>query len=173
MTDQRTYKIKKAFIIAFSADVILLSLLLLLSVFFRGSAGERIVIAVITVPAFLFLLEAASRKILSGNQGIMIRKFFRERELLWDDITHVGAVILRKRVYLLLTTLKGVYILSNAYGDFHGFLRGITNHINKEKIDEDILKLVESPINKISDIVSAWFGAAILVAIIILKLITH
>jgi len=170
---QKTYKIKKAFIIALAVDVILLTLLLLLSLFFGGSAGESIVIAVITVPACLFLLEAASRKVLTGNQGIMLRKFFRKRELLWGDITQVGTVILRKRVYLLLTTIKGFHILSNAYADFHGFLREIMDHISGDKIDKDILKMIENPINKISDIVSAWFGAVFLVAIMVLKLITH
>ena len=167
---QKTYKIKKAFLVALSADVILLFLLLLLSLFLKGSAVEKVVLVVIFISVLLVFLEFMSRKVLTGDQGILIRKYLRERNLLWEDITQVGTVVMRKRVYLLLTTTKGFHILTNAYEEFSDLLQEIAGHVDREKVDDDVRNLLEHPIKKISDTVSAWFAAAVLVIIIILKL---
>lgn len=48
----------------------------------------------------------------------------------------------------------------------------MTDHIDKEKIEKDVLDQIERPVNASSDIIKVWFGAAVLVAIIILKLTT-
>ncbi|MCX5853197.1 MAG: hypothetical protein NTZ24_01175 [Deltaproteobacteria bacterium] len=169
---RKTFKIKKAFLVAFSVDVVLLCLLLLLSLFFKGSSLERLVLAVIFITALLIFLESLSRKVLTGDQGILIRKFLRDKKLLWEDITQVGTVVMRKRVYLLLTTTKGFHILTNAYGEFPGLLREIADHVERERIDDEVRNQIDHPVKKISDIVSACFAAAVLVAIIVFKIIT-
>ncbi len=167
---QKTYKIKKSFLIALSAVVVLLFLLLLLSLFFKGSSVEKVVLAVIFISVLLVFLEFMSRKVLTEDQGILIRKFLREKKLLWEDITQVGIVVMRKRVYILLTTIKGFHILTNAYEGFPDLLQGIASHVDKDKMDEEVWNLLEHPIEKISDTVSTWFAAAVLIIIIILKL---
>jgi len=167
---QKTYKIKKSFLIALSAVVVLLFLLLLLSLFFKGSSVEKVVLAVIFISVLLVFLEFMSRKVLTEDHGILIRKFLREKKLLWEDITQVGIVVMRKRVYILLTTIKGFHILTNAYEGFPDLLQGIASHVDKDKMDEEVWNLLEHPIEKISDTVSTWFAAAVLVIIIILKL---
>lgn len=169
---RRTYKIKKKLLIALAADIILLLVLLSLSLFFKSQTSERIVVVLITIAALLVFFEAASRKILEGDHGILLRKFFREREILWQDITQVGIVVLRKKVYLLLTTIKGFYIVSNSYENFQLLLRDLAGHVEREKMDDDVLKQIEHPINTASDIAKMWFGAAVLVAIIVLKIIS-
>jgi hypothetical protein len=168
---QKIYRIKKAFLVAFSTDVFLLFLLLLLSIFITGSAIERVVLTLIFITVLLIFLESMSRKVLTGDQGILIRKFLREKELLWSDITQVGMVVLRKRVYLLLTTVKGFHILTNAYSEFPSLLREIVDHVEKEKVDEEVRSQIEHPIKKISYIILMWFAAAVLIAIIAFKLI--
>lgn len=169
---QKTYRIKKALIIALTVDVILLFILFLCSLF-RGSPVERTVLPVIFVIVLIILLESMFRKVLTGDQGILIRKFFREKELLWEDITQAGIVALRKRVYLLLTTVKGFHILTNAFEEFPGLLREITLHLDQEKVDEEVRSQIEKPTKKNSDVVSAWLGAAVLIVIIVLKVMPH
>lgn len=169
---QKTYKIKKAFLVALSADVILLFLLFGLSLFFKGGAVDRIVLAVISITALLILIEVVSRKILTGDQGILIGKFFKRRELRWEDITHVGILVMRKRVYILLTTTRGFHIISNAYEEYSRLLGEIAGHVDKERIEEDACDQIEHPVNRMTDIFSAWFAATLLVALIAFKLIT-
>jgi hypothetical protein len=170
---QKTYKIKKSFLVALSAVVILLFLLLLLSLFFKGSSIEKGVLSAIFIAVLLIFLEFSSRKVLTEDQGILIRKFLREKKLLWEDITQVGTVVMRKRVYILLTTIKGFQILTNAYEKFPDLLQGITSHVEREKVDEEVRNLIEHPIEKITDTVSTWFAAAVLVVIIVLKLLNY
>jgi hypothetical protein len=169
---QSTYRIKRALLIALSADVFLLFLLFVLSIILKGSAVERLILTVICIIALLIFFESAYRKVLTGDQGILIRKYLKDRELLWEDITQVGIVVMKKRVYLLLTTLKGFHILTNAYGEFPNLLREIAVHVEREKVDEEVRSQIEHPVKKISDIISTWFAAAVLVAIIAFKLIT-
>jgi hypothetical protein len=169
---QNTYRINKAFLIALSAVTLLLLLLSLLSFFLRGSTLERFILTTIFIAVALILLEAVSRKVLTGDHGVLIKKFLKERELLWEDITQAGMVVFRKRVYLLLTTTKGFLILSNSYEGFSGLLRDIVDHVDKEKIDEEVRSQMENPIRKISDVVSMWIAATILIVIIAIKVMT-
>jgi len=100
----------------------------------------------------------------------MIRKVLRKKELRWGDVTHVGALILRKKSYLLLTTVKGFYILSNAYEKYSTLVGDFISHLDNEKVEEEVRKLHEHPIKNISDIVMTWFTAVVLMGIIIIKL---
>lgn len=169
---QRTYRIKKAFLVAFSAVVSLLFLLLLLSVFLKGSSLERMALTVIFITTLLVFLESVSRRILTGDQGLLIRKYLKNRELLWEDITQAGIVVMSKKVFLLLTTVKGFYILTSTYEEFSHLLQEIASHVEEEKVDEEVRSLILHPVKKIADVLSMWFAAAVLVAIIVFKLIT-
>ncbi|MCX5845538.1 MAG: hypothetical protein NTW12_04150 [Deltaproteobacteria bacterium] len=102
----------------------------------------------------------------------MITKFLRKKEFSWGDITHVGAMILRKKVYLLLTTVKGFYILSNAYENYSFLVRDVVDHIDKEMVEEDVRNQIEHPVKNISDIIMTWVTAMVLIGIITIKLVT-
>jgi len=169
---QNAYRIRKSFLVPFSIDVVLLFILLLLSVFVKGSSFERIVLVIIFVPVFLVLLELLSRRVSTGDDGITIRKFLRKKELRWEDVTHVGTVVLRKKVYLLLTTVKGFYILSNAYEKFSTLVRDIVDRIDAQKVEAEAKKQIEHPVKNVSDIISSWIMALVLAGIISTKLLS-
>jgi hypothetical protein len=164
-----TYKIKKSLLVPLGIDVLLFLLLLIISLFFKGSLTEQVVLFVIFVPLTLAFFEALSREVSMGDKGIVIRKFTRRKELSWGDITHVGIVIIRKKVYLLLTTLKGFYFISNTYESFYELVRHIIEHVGPEKVEEDVHTQMEHPIRSISDIVSSWFAAVVILVIIVMK----
>jgi hypothetical protein len=170
---QNIYRIKRSFVIPFSIDVFLLFLLLLLSLFLKGSSLEKNVLIIIFIPVLYVYIETLYRKVQTGDQGIIIRKVLRKKELPWENITHVGALILRKKVYLLLTTVKGFYILSNAYEKYSSLIDDIIIHIDKEKVEEEVRKQLEHPVKNISDIVMAWFTALVLLGIIAMKLFIY
>ena len=167
---QSVYKIRRSFVIPFFIDFLLLFILLLISYFLGGSKLERILVTAIFIPVLYVLFESAFRMVGTGDQGIMIRKFMRKKELKWEEITHIGALILRKRVYLLLTTVKGFYILSNAYERFSALVSDFVNHMDKEKVEDEVVKQIENPAKNVSDIVMTWFTALVLAGIISVKL---
>jgi hypothetical protein len=169
---QNVYRIRRAFLFPFFVDFILLFFLLLLSYFLGGSKLERILLTAIFIPVLYVLFESTFRMIQTGDQGIMIRKFMRKKELRWEDITHIGALILRKRVYILLTTVKGFYILSNAYERFSHLIGELAAHMDNEKVEEEVKRQIEHPARNMSDIIMTWFTAMVLAGIIIIKLFT-
>ena len=169
---QNVYRIRRSFLFPFFVDFILLFFLLLLSYFLVGSKLERILLTAIFIPVLYVLFESSFRMVQTGDQGIMIRKFMRKKELRWEDITHIGALILRKRVYILLTTVKGFYILSNAYEKFSTLVSELVGHMDSEKVEEEVRKQIEHPAKNMSDIIMTWFTAVVLAGIIITKLFT-
>jgi hypothetical protein len=167
---QNVYRIRRSFLVPFFVDFILLFFLLLLSYLQGGSNLERILLTAIFIPVLYVLFESSFRTVQTGDQGIMIRKFMRKKELRWEDITHIGALILRKRVYLLLTTVKGFYILSNAYEKFSALVSDLVSHMDNEKVEEEVKRQMEHPAKNMSDIIMTWFTAMFLAGIIIIKL---
>jgi hypothetical protein len=169
---RNVYSIRKSFLIPYSIVVFLFIALLFLSLFWKGYHLERVLLTIIIIPLLYVFLESLSRRVKTGDQGVMIVKLLRKKELSWQDITHIGAVILRKKVYLLLTTVKGFYILSYAYENFSTLVRDIVEHMDAEKVEEDVRKQVEHPVKNISDIIMTWLTAVILIGIITMKLFT-
>ena len=144
--------------------------LLVLALLLKGSGLERVLLAVITLITIAFFLMARDRRITITDQGIVVRKFFKVKEINRDDINHVGCLILRKRVYLLLTTTRGFIILSNAYENFSVLIRSIIEQVGPEKVEEEVRALRESPAKNPADMISLWFAVVVIFGLIILKL---
>ena len=146
MMTPNVYTIRKALLVPVVIDVVLLFALLLISFLGNGSATERFVLVVLFVPLFYFSIDMLYRKVTTSDQGMMIQKLFRKKNLLWGDINHEGHLVIRKKVYILLTTLKGFQIVSNAYANFPIFVKDIFTHMEKEKIEEQLAEQIENPV---------------------------
>ena len=168
---QRMYTIRRAFLIPFTLVVFLLFFLLLISMFFRGTLAEAIFLAVIFLISFLIFLEAKSRMVNVGDQGIRLKKFMRIKEVSWEDISYVGALTIRSKVYLLLTTVKGFLILSNAYEEFPGLVRDIVQHVSAERVEQEVRAQMERPVTNWGNVIAAWIATAVIAGIISAKLI--
>lgn len=164
------FKIRRDILVPFGISAGGLLCLWVLAMLGKGSAQERIFLTVITLIVVAFFLLAWDRRITLTDQGIMIRKFFRTKEIRRDEINHVGCLVLRKRVYLLLTTTKGFMILSNAYEDFSALSRALIAQVGPEKVEEEARAQAERPATKQADVISLWFAVVVISALIILKL---
>ncbi len=166
---QRIYKIRKALQIPLGIDVVLLLILLLMAFLWKGSTAERIALCVLFFPTLFFFIEILYRKITIDDSGIAIKKFLKLRELSWNDITHVGHLIIRKKVYILFTTVKGYHIISNAYEGFSNIVKDVLDHMAKEKVEDQLALQIEKPTRETSNVAAIWIAAVIMVAIIITK----
>jgi hypothetical protein len=169
---ETVYRIRRSFTIPLAIDVFLLVTLLALSLAWKGSGTERIFLTVFFVITLLILLEAMNRKVIITEGGIILKKLMKTKELLWSDITHVGSLSLRSKVFILLTTKKGFHILSNAYEPFASLVQNIISHLDTEKIEveEEARMQMDKPTKNISDLVAVWVAAVVLSGIIYLKL---
>ena len=68
---------------------------------------------------------------------MVIRRFWSEKALAWDEITHVGCLTLHRKVYLLLTTVKGFFIVSSVLEGFPALAEEIVAHVGSERVEED------------------------------------
>jgi len=169
---QHLYRIRKSFVIPLAIDVILLFILMAISWLFRGPSLEKAVITVFFLLTLFVLIEAARRAITIGDEGLKIKKFFKIKELLWTDLTHIGCLVLRSRVYILLTTTKGFHILSNAYEHFPRMIGDLLGHIPAETIEVEPEARAQggNPVRNIADLIAVWVAAVVLAGIICVKL---
>ncbi len=168
---QTTFKIKKAFLIPFIIIVVLIFLLFLISLF-KGQMLEKFILAISFVITLFIAVESMKRKITATNNGLKIEKFFRTKEFSWAEITQLGVVILRNKIYFILTTIKGFYFFSNLIENHALLIRAIVDKLDNERVEIEIKIYLENPIEQRSLIVMCWFGVLIITAFIILKLLS-
>lgn len=166
----RTYKVKKAFLIPFIITAALLAVLLLISLFY-GQPWENIILAVLCIVALLVAVEASEREFAVSEDSLGIRKFFRPKKFTWPEITHLGIVTLRNKVYFLLTTTRGFYIFSNLIENHERLLGDLAEKLGNEKVETEVTSYLENPLQRTSLIVLSWVAAVIIIAIIVMKLL--
>jgi hypothetical protein len=171
--DTSVYRIRKALRAPLVLDVILLLALILLSFFWRGTVPERVLLIVLFIPLLYLCLEANTRRVETQGENLRLTRLFRKRALTWPNITDVGVVMMRSKVYAVLTTTKGFHVLSNSYEDFYGLLRHIVDHVEKERVEKEVLNLLENPVENRMNILSAWAAAVFFCVIIFFKLFVN
>ncbi|MCX7981339.1 MAG: hypothetical protein N2572_00325 [Syntrophales bacterium] len=171
LMEKKIYRIRRAFVIPLGLDALLLLLLTLLSFLSTSPLYERAILVLLSTAVTVVFGESIERRV-TINGGLRLKKFMREKALEWSDITHVGALSLRSRVYVLLTTKKGFHILSNAYQDFGALVKDIIYHLPAERIEieEEVRRQGESPTQNKSDLFAAWLAAIVLLSIIGFKM---
>ncbi|MBW2651020.1 MAG: hypothetical protein JRC66_08470 [Deltaproteobacteria bacterium] len=150
-----------------------MTVVFLLRLFDSGLSPEAIVLSIIFIPVLYIFLESAARRTTIGDDGVKIKKLFREKQLLWEHITNVDVMTLHKKVYLLLTTTRGfhAFALANSHGDFTSLVKDVVRHVDQEKVEEGVRNVIEHPVKRMSDIVSAWVAFVILLGAIVLKIV--
>jgi hypothetical protein len=164
----QVYKIRKAFRFPFMAVTVLL-----FSLFLTGMASgefwERILTGALFAAALVVAIEASEREFRTSETGLQIRKFFRTKNFVWAEITHLGTVLLRNKAYFLLTTTKGFYIFSNLLQDHTLLLQALAEKLGEEKVEAEIKQYIETPRERTSLIVLTWVALIILVAILLTR----
>lgn len=167
---QEIYRIRSAIIVPLIIAVSSLFVLLLLSFLFKSLPGETFALSAVFLLALYLLLEVFSRRVTLKSVGVLeIRKFLRKKELAWEEITQVGCVVMGKKIYALLTTTRGFYILSNSYERFSDLLGGLSRNLSEERVEKEIHDLIEHPLQNNKPVRLAWFTVIIVIAVVILR----
>ena len=155
----------------FITIVVLLFLLFLISLF-RGELWEKIILAVSFASTLLIAIEATRRKIVVTDEGLKIEKFFRTKEFVWTEITHLAIVNLSNKIYFLLTTTKGFYFFSNLLENHALLIRSLVDKLDDERVETEVKNYLDHPLERRSLLVMCWFAVLISTAFIILKLLS-
>ena len=167
---QRLYGVRRALLIPLGLDVVLLFGLLTNALFLNGETAEKLVFALFFVPTLALFLVSYRRRVAVAERGLVIRRLWGEKALAWDEITLVGCLTLHRKVYLLLTTVKGFFIVSNALEGFPTLAEEIVTHVGAERVEEDCRLQAGRAVTGLATIAPAWIAAAAMIGIIFLKL---
>lgn len=158
-------------LIPLGLDVVLLFGLLTTALLLNGERTETLVFAVFFVPALAIFLALCRRRVAVAEGGLVIRRVWGEKVLSWDEITHVGCLTLHRKIYLLLTTVKGFFILSSLLEGFPALAEEIVTHVGSERVEEECRPQAGRAVTGIAAIAPAWIAAVALTGIILLKLV--
>ena len=167
---ENVFKIRRAFLIPLIAIVVLLFFLFLIGLINNNTRGWEI--AALTILFFASLaayVEMAKKEIVINEQGLKIKNVFRCKEFSWAEITHLAVVILKKKVYFLLTTTKGFYIFSNLLENHALLIRSLVDRLDEEKAEVEVKNYLNQPRERLSLIVMSWVAVGVIIAVIILK----
>lgn len=164
------YKIRRAIVIPLALSFLFLVVLLLRAWLFPSFPGERIVLTAIFLSVGYLLMEVFARQASCGKDFLQLRKLMRNKELGWDEITHLGSLVMGTKVYLLLTTTKGFYILSNNYERFPDLLCRLVEKLHAERIGEEVRLLMANPLKNSQPVRSAWWMMVVMLVIMVLRL---
>ena len=165
---QNIYKVKKAFVIPFIVIVVLLFILFGLSLF-TGQVWEKFILAVLCVSSLAIGVEVVRREIVVNEEGLTLKKFFRVKNFTWTEITQLAVVVMKNKVYFLLTTTKGFYFFSNLIENHVVLIRFLQDKLGREKVEDEVISYLEHPTSRRSLIVMSWIAVIILCTIIVLK----
>lgn len=169
--DHQTYKIRLIFLLPLAIIVACLFLLTMVALFSPSTASEIVILPIMFFLSLIFFSENVTRKVAPGEQGIGFVKFFRRKELLWSDITHVAGLTLRGRPYLLLTTIKGFFFLSDNLGNFSELSSRIVSRVGREKVEQEVIDQLDRPGRFLFPLLFAWAAAALVFLLTLLRLI--
>ncbi len=164
------FTIKKALLIPVGLDAFLLLCLVLFSAFYRGSNLELTVFTVFFLPAAYLFLELLVRRISIDEEGLLLRKLWGKKALRWEAITHVGGLVIHNKVYILLTTVIGFFIISSSYRRFSALSEAILTRVDNEKLEEGLRTRIQNIPEGRSQTALAWTTAIILIGVVFLKL---
>jgi hypothetical protein len=168
---ERYYTIRRAFLMVLGLDAFLLLCLFSISLITKGDSMENLILMLFFLPALVLFLECLFRRVTVAEEGLAIRKLGRSKTLLWDEITRVGYLILRRKVYLLLTTVKGFFVISNAFEGFPRLVEEVVAHVEPDRVEQDVRLQAGRSMKGVANIVAAWVAAALMMAMIVIKLL--
>jgi hypothetical protein len=168
---QRHYTIRRAYLIVLGLDAFLLFCLFSISLLMNGDSMENLILMLFFLPALVLFLECRFRRVTVVEEGLAIRKLGRSKTLSWDEITRVGYLILRRKVYLLLTTVKGFFVISNAFQGFPGLVEEVVAHVEPDRVEQDVRLQAGRSMKGVANIVAAWVAAVLMMAMILIKLL--
>jgi len=163
---------RRTLLIPLGLDVVLLFGLLTNAVLLKGETAEKLVFALFFVPTLVVFLVSCRRRVAVAEGGLVIRRLWGEKALAWDDITHVGCLTLHRKVYLLLTTVKGFFIISSVLSGFSELAGEIVGRVGTERVEDECRRQTENVPAGIAGTAPAWIAAGAMIGIIVLKLIT-
>lgn len=168
MNPTRTFIIRRTFVFPM-ALVIILTAVLLIVCLVQGQATAKVIILVgLIMPLVVLFVETAFRRVVVDQDGVTAFRPFRQRRVLFSEVTALETVRVRNRVFLTLMAGPDEFlIISNSYRDFPALLEGLIAAVPEGCVTEETQQLAKQPPLRHADVFTVWFAVVALVYVLI------
>jgi hypothetical protein len=168
--EESSYRIRKNFLIPLGLVVLLTLILLICCLYLQLPQAKIMILTVFLLPTCLLFAESSLRRVSIGEDGILVNKLFRSKQLKYHELTSIDTVLVRKRAFVSLSTEEDFIILSNSYDHFGLLLKQLLGKAPEHVISDETRQLAVKPPEKSSDIFSAWLAVVVLLLILYVQL---
>jgi hypothetical protein len=131
---------------------------------------EMIVVPILFLISLAAFIDMIKRKIVVSDRGMKIINIFRKKEFELSEITHLAVVVLKKKIYFLLTATKGFYIFSNLFENHADLIKTLVERIGEQRVEMEVKAYLDHPVERLALIVMSWVAAGIISGTIFLKI---
>ncbi len=146
----------------------------ILIIIMEGATRRGFLSLALLAPFYYLGAEILARKIVIGEQGIIIKKFLRSLDLNWNGIDSLDMVRSGKKVFLILQGGENRPVLiTNTIQNFHDLLNQLMRKIPEEKISTPVKELLQDPPSKYGPLLQAWLICIVLLGIVTGKILGY
>ncbi|PLX87570.1 MAG: hypothetical protein C0618_06365 [Desulfuromonas sp.] len=164
--EPREFRIRKTFLLPLGLVLLFSLALLVVCVVQQQPTAKLVILCAMLVPVCLLFIESSLRRVELEEEALVVRKLFRNKRLVYTDVTSVDTVLVRKRAFLSISTEPDFVILSNSYANFSALVTQLLKRVPEAAIAPETKQMAQAPPQKSGDIVSAWFAAGLLLLIL-------
>ncbi len=168
MSDERTFVIRRSFVVPMGLLVVLTFVLLVVCILQGQSIAKVVILAGLILPLAVLFVESALRRLIVDQNGITAIRVFRQRSLDFADVTSLETVRVRNRVFMTLVAGEDDFlIISNSYGDFPVLLAILIDAVPDGAVTAETEQLAQKPPLRQADVFTAWFAVSAMVYVLI------
>ena len=102
MEQQRTFVIRRAFVVPMGLLIVLTVALLVVCLLQGQPLAKAVILAGLIIPIAVLFVESAFRRLVIDTQDVTAYRPFRQRRIRFADVTSLETVRVRNRVFMTL-----------------------------------------------------------------------
>ena len=168
MNPTRTFIIRRTFVFPMALVIVLTAVLLVVCLVQGQAIAKVIILAGLIMPLVVLFVETAFRRLVVDQEGVTAFRPFRQRRVLFSDVTELETVRVRSRVFMTLVAGPDDFlIISNSYQDFPALVEGLIAAVPEGCVTEETQQLAKQPPLRHADVFTVWFAIVALVYVLI------
>lgn len=159
MEQQRTFVIRRAFVVPMGLLIVLTVALLVVCLLQGQPLAKVVILACLIMPMAVLFVESAFRRLVIDTEGVTAYRLFRQRRICFADVTSLETVRVRNRVFMTLVAGEDDFlIISNSYGNFPALLICLIESVPEGTVTDETEMLAKHPPLRQADVFTAWFA---------------
>lgn len=168
MEQQRTFVIRRAFVVPMGLLIALTVALLVVCLVQGQPLAKLVILTGLIIPMAVLFVESAFRRLVIDTAEVRAYRPFRQRRIRFADVTSLETVRVRNRVFMTLVAGDDDFlIISNSYGDFPVLLSRLIESVPKGTVTDETEQLAKHPPLRQADVFTAWFAVIALAYVLL------